>query len=251
MKKLTVLILFQFSFIFVFASSWVCVNQIGYLEDDLKIAVWVSKNDEKITKFEVIEKSSGKTVYSGNDIKYTGRQPAFVLSARLNFSTFNTPGTYVIKAGDAVSVPFRIGNEIYAGAADIPLKYMRQQRCGYNPFLKDFLVIQGTEYRWESERQKRDGKYYNTIGGWPDASDYLQYTSLHAVYQMLFAYMQYPESFADKYDANGNEGANGIPDILDRAKWGLDWLVKMNPDKDTYFNQLADDRDHVGIGLNC
>ena len=63
MKKLTLLILFQFSFIFVFASSWVRVNQIGYLEDDLKIAVWVSKNDEKITKFEVIEKSSGKTVY--------------------------------------------------------------------------------------------------------------------------------------------------------------------------------------------
>ncbi len=250
MKKLTVLILFQFSFIFVFASSWVRVNQIGYLEDDLKIAVWVSKNDEKITKFEVIEKSSGKTVYSGNDIKYTGRQPAFVLSARLNFSTFNTPGTYVIKAGDAVSVPFRIGNEIYAGAADIPLKYMRQQRCGYNPFLKDSCHTRDGISVGDPEG-KRDGKYYNTIGGWHDASDYLQYvtTSANAVYQMLFAYTQYPESFGDKYDANGNEGANGIPDILDEAKWGLDWLVKMNPDKDTYFNQLADDRDHVGMTI--
>ena len=250
MKKLTVLILFQFSFIFVFASSWVRVNQIGYLEDDLKIAVWVSKNDEKITKFEVIEKSSGKTVYSGNDIKYTGRQPAFVSSARLNFSTFNTPGTYVIKAGDAVSVPFRIGNEIYAGAADIPLKYMRQQRCGYNPFLKDSCHTRDGISVGDPEG-KRDGKYYNTIGGWHDASDYLQYvtTSANAVYQMLFAYTQYPESFGDKYDANGNEGANGIPDILDEAKWGLDWLVKMNPDKDTYFNQLADDRDHVGMTI--
>ena len=250
MKKLTVLILFQFSFIFVFASSWVRVNQIGYLEDDLKIAVWVSKNDEKIRKFEVIEKSSGKTVYSGNDIKYTGRQPAFVLSARLNFSTFNTPGTYVIKAGDAVSVPFRIGNEIYAGAADIPLKYMRQQRCGYNPFLKDSCHTRDGISVGDPEG-KRDGKYYNTIGGWHDASDYLQYvaTSANAVYQMLFAYTQYPESFGDKYDANGNEGANGIPDILDEAKWGLDWLVKMNPDKDTYFNQLADDRDHVGMTI--
>ena len=119
------------------AQSWVRVNQIGYLEDDLKIAVWVSKNDEKITKFQVIEKSSGKTVYSGNDITFTGKQPAFVSSARLNFSRFKTPGTYVLQVGDAVSVPFRIGNEVYAGAADIPLKYMRQQRCGYNPFLKD------------------------------------------------------------------------------------------------------------------
>jgi len=65
----------------------------------------------------------------------------------------------------------------------------------------------------------------------------------------LFAYSRYPEAFGDHYQANGNEGANGIPDILDEAKWGLDWLVKMNPDKDTYFNQVADDRDHAGMVL--
>ena len=81
---------------------------------------------------------------------------------------------------------------------------------------------------------------------WHDASDYLQYvtTSATATYQMLFAFLNNPSSFKDEYDKDGNKGANEIPDILDEAKWGLDWLVKMNPENEVMFNQIADDRDH-------
>src|SRR5574344_1629358 len=61
---------------------------------------------------------------------------------------------------------------------------------------------------------------------------------------MLFAYSKFPEAYGDKYQSNGDDGANGIPDILDEAKWGLDWMLKMNPDDNTFFNQIADDRDH-------
>ena len=45
-------------------------------------------------------------------------------------------------------------------------------------------------------------------------------------------------------EETGNQGANGIPDILDEAKWGLDWLNKMNPGYGIMYNQIADDRDH-------
>ena len=231
------------------AQSWLRVNQIGYL-DDVKVAVWVSKTTEEIAKFDIVDQTSGTVIYSGNKVRQTGKQPAFQTSARLDFSDFKLPGTYIIKVNNIASVPFKIGNDIYAGAGEIPLKYMRQQRCGYNPFLKDSCHTHDGITVGDPEG-KRDGLFFNTVGGWHDASDYLQYvtTSANAVYQMLFAYTQYPNSFGDKYDANGNEGANGIPDILDEAKWGLDWLVKMNPDKDTYFNQLADDRDHIGMTI--
>ncbi|MHB9056814.1 MAG: glycoside hydrolase family 9 protein [Paludibacteraceae bacterium] len=234
----------------VSAQSWIRVNQIGYLNDDVKVAVWVSKDTEKITGFDIVDKITGNVVYSSDKVRQTGKQPAFASSARLDFSDFKKPGTYLIQVNSIQSVPFQIGNAIYAGAGDIPLKYMRQQRCGYNPFLKDSCHTNDGITVGDPEG-KRDGLYYNTTGGWHDASDYLQYvtTSANAVYQMLFAYSKYPQSFGDFYDANGNEGANGIPDILDEAKWGLDWLVKMNPDKDTYFNQLADDRDHVGMTI--
>jgi len=66
---------------------------------------------------------------------------------------------------------------------------------------------------------------------------------------MLFAYKMNPGSFGDMFDANGNPGSNNVPDILDEAKWGLDWLVKMNPEKNVMFNQIADDRDHAGFRL--
>ena len=250
MKKSVLLLFFFVTFTAGFSASWIRVNQIGYLENDLKIAVWVSKNSEKINSFDVVDKTTGKTIFTGHKITQTGRQPAFESSARLDFSGFKIPGTYILKVGETESVPFKIGNAIYAGAADIPLKYMRQQRCGYNPFLKDSCHVHDGISVGDPDG-KRDGLYFNTIGGWHDASDYLQYvtTSANAVYQMLFAYTQHPESFGDKYKANGDPGSNGIPDILDEVKWGLDWLVKMNPDSLTYFNQLADDRDHAGMIL--
>ena len=37
--------------------------------------------------------------------------------------------------------------------------------------------------------------------------------------------------------------------MLDEARWGLQWLLKMHPRKDWMFNQLADDRDHQGMRL--
>lgn len=251
MVKLNITLLFIFVFCTGYAqSSWIRVNQVGYLEDDVKVAVWISKEKNVVREFQIIDLATKETVFTGSDIRNTGKQPAFELSARLNFTALKRPGSYIVKVGETESVPFRIGNDVYAGAADIPLKYMRQQRCGYNPFLKDSCHVHDAISVGDPDG-KRDGLYFNTVGGWHDASDYLQYvtTSANAVYQMLFAYSQHPESFSDRYDANGHEGANGIPDILDEAKWGLDWLVKMNPDANTYFNQLADDRDHVGFTL--
>jgi peptidoglycan/xylan/chitin deacetylase (PgdA/CDA1 family) len=40
-----------------------------------------------------------------------------------------------------------------------------------------------------------------------------------------------------------------MPDVLDEAKWGIEWLLKMNPSKTVMFNQLGDDRDHMGMRI--
>lgn len=56
---------------------------------------------------------------------------------RLDFSDFNQTGTYYLKAGTTQSPRFSIDPGVYNGTADFLLNYMRQQRCGYNPFLKD------------------------------------------------------------------------------------------------------------------
>jgi hypothetical protein len=44
----------------------------------------------------------------------------------------------------------------------------------------------------------------------------------------------------------GQSSPNNIPDVLDEAKWGLDWIHKLHPSPSQLFHQVADDRDHLG-----
>jgi hypothetical protein len=94
-------------------------------------------------------------------------------------------------------------------------------------------------------------KFLAVSGGWADASDYLQYvtTSATATYMMLAAYRDHPRAFADVFDAKGLPGANGIPDVLDEARHGLEWLARMFPNDSEMYNQIADDRDHAYFDL--
>jgi peptidoglycan/xylan/chitin deacetylase (PgdA/CDA1 family) len=66
---------------------------------------------------------------------------------------------------------------------------------------------------------------------------------------LLAAYRDFPQVFTDVKQANGLDGSNNIPDVLDEAKWGLDWLLKMHPKDDWLFNQIGDDRDHRGMRI--
>jgi peptidoglycan/xylan/chitin deacetylase (PgdA/CDA1 family) len=232
------------------ADSWIRINQLGYLEKDIKVAVLVTKGNERYGSFAVHDALTGKVVFSGTKIRSFGPYAAFSKGYRLDFSAFTRPGKYFLKAGGTQSPVFRIGNDVYDGTADFILQYMRQQRSKYNPFLKDSCHTHDGFIVYHPDRTK-DSTRLDVSGGWHDASDYLQYlpTSANACYQMMFAYRMNPGIFGDEYDAWGNKGSNGIPDIIDEAKWGLDWLVKMNPGKEEYYNQLADDRDHRGLRL--
>lgn len=230
------------------ANQWIRINQLGYKTDALKVAVLGSHEAFSFDQFQIIEVLSGKVVYTGKKIEKYDSWASFKEIYRLHFSDFSRSGMFFIKAGNITSPKFKIADNIYNDAADFLLKYMRQQRCGYNPFLKDSCH---TNDGFIVDFPERDSSYINVTGGWHDASDYLQYstTSANATYQMLFAYQQNPTAFKDAYLANGNPGKNGIPDILDEAKWGLDWLYKMNPEKNIMFNQIADDRDHAKFTL--
>jgi hypothetical protein len=224
------------------------INQLGYLPQSVKVAVFLSDRQEKADRFQLIETASGKKVFEGQaqkgDASIWGQATAF----RLNFSAIKQPGSYFLRLGKCTSPSFRIDDTVYKGSADFILNYMRQQRCGFNPFLNDSCH---THDGIIVDHPIRSGQHIDVTGGWHDATDYLQYTttSANAVYQLLFAYQQNPKAYGDEYQANGLKGKNGIPDILDEARWGLEWLVKMNPAKDEMYNQIADDRDHRGFRL--
>ncbi|MEM6378044.1 MAG: glycoside hydrolase family 9 protein, partial [Bacteroidota bacterium] len=94
-----------------------------------------------------------------------------------------------------------------------------------------------------------DSTYFDFSGGWHDAADQLQYliTSSNATARMLLAYEMAPDLFGDAVDDYGRKGANGLPDVLDEARWGLEWMLKLHPKEDWLIHQIADDRDHRGF----
>jgi hypothetical protein len=55
--------------------------------------------------------------------------------------------------------------------------------------------------------------------------------------------------FSDHVNALGQPYPNGIPDLLDEARWGLEWMLKLHPAPDQLYHQVADDRDHTGRRL--
>lgn len=179
----------------------------------------MSEADTDVKEYALVDAFTGKTVRTFTSPKATGKLGDMNSTYRLDFSNFQEPGTYYLKAGKAVSPRFPINAQVYNGTADFLLNYMRQQRCGYNPFLKDSCHVHDGYIVYHPTKT---GQHIDVRGGWHDATDYLQYTttSANAIYQMMFAYQENPEAFGDAYNADGLPGANGIPDIVDEINGG-------------------------------
>jgi endoglucanase len=218
------------------------VNQLGYLPDAPKVAVLCSLTPVEVRDF-TVEDAGGRRVLQRVATAAKPFGPC-VANYRLDFSTLKTPGDYHISAASVTSPTVRIRADAYAGAADTLLYYMREQRSGYNPLFK---TVVHTHDGIVVDDPVREGQFIPVTGGWADASDYLQYvmTSTNATYVMLMAYRDHPASFADRFDSRGLPGSNGTPDILDEARHGLEWLVRMFPNDSEMYNQLGDDRDHT------
>jgi len=227
-------------------SEWIRINQLGYRTNDVKVAVFISPEKVNLKSFRLVDVNSGKSVLVKNVPGNPETLEPFISCYRLSFTEFNVDGLYRIEAGDAVSPDFRIAGNIYDGTADFLLNYMRQQRCGFNPYIKDSCHMHDGYVIYGGES---DSSHIDVTGGWHDAADYLQYvaTSANATYQMLYAYSENPSSFGDSYLASGLPGKDSVPDVLNEIRWGLDWLLKMNPAPGEMYNQIADDRDHIGF----
>lgn len=242
---------FVFNFAKAQEQAWIRVNQLGYTPAGIKVAVFGAKEKADYTRFELIDVKTQKSVFSNLIGKDFGTYGPFVQSFRFDFSAYRDTGSYYLRVGKVKSPVFRIGKDVYKGAADFALRYMRQQRTLFNPYLKDSCHTHDGFVLHANKVGIADSSRIDAGGGWHDASDYLQYstTSANATYHLLAAYRDFPKVFGDQKQANGLDGQNGRADVLDEAKWGLDWLLKMHPAPNLMFNQIADDRDHTNMRM--
>ena len=247
-RVFVVLFLLSICFLLTNATEVVRINQLGYLPKSTKVAVFLSTDKTNLDEFSVHQSMTGKLIFTGKTVAKPAENWGMKSAFRLDFSKLEKPGEYYIQAGQTRSPAFRIDYDVYKGTADFILNYLRQQRCGFNPYLKDSCH---THDGIIVDHPTKSGQFIDVTGGWHDATDYLQYstTSINTVYQMMFAFQSFPEVYVDNYDENGLKGSNQIPDILDEIRWGLEWMLKMNPAPGEMYNQIADDRDHIGFRL--
>lgn len=235
------------------AEPYVRASQLGYDPSSQKIAIAFSTRELPRT-FRVIRATDGAVVLERKAKPVFPPTPwgNFSYHAELDFSSLKQPGTYVLSVGAERSLPVIISAKSWSGIPDALLEFMREQRCGYNPWL-DAECHQAdgrTAYGPLPEGSKVDAR-----GGWHDAADLLKYllTSGNATAQMLLAYqVTYPGAssiFSNQVNNLGQPRPNHLPDVLDEAHWGLEWMLKLHPAPDQLYHQVADDRDHIGLRL--
>jgi endoglucanase len=229
--------------------TFVRANQIGYLPQDSKTAI-VFSTVVVPGNFEVVD-DDGRVVTRGAVRRPIAQQwGRFASHAEIDFSSLSTPGRFRIRVPDAnaESHPFNIGADVFAEAADAMLTFMRQQRCGYNPFLD--TVCHRFDGR-TADGPRAAGRFLPVHGGWHDAGDTLKYliTASNATAQLLLAYTVAPRMWKDRTNDLGQRSPNGRADVLDEARWGIEWLLRLHPSRDELYHMVGDDRDHSGWRL--
>src|SRR5690242_10083621 len=93
-----VLLIFGFSSFRTESPSWIRINLAGYKPQGLKVAVWGSRENVSLQRFQLVDKVSGKVVYEHKAGKAYGSYGPFAQSYRLDFTSFKNPGTYILRA---------------------------------------------------------------------------------------------------------------------------------------------------------
>ena len=226
------------------------VNQAGYLPGDRKVAIAFA-NERLGGDFLMKDAATGAVVFRGGieAVAAPDWGGAFSRYHLLDFSAVAAPGRCVVELERSGAVSQEFGVGAYPAFHEDLLFFMRQQRCGYNPFL-DVVCHQHDGRSFYAPFP--DESFVDASGGWHDAGDQLKYliTASNATARMMLAFELQPQKFGDRVDALGRDGRpNGIPDVLDEAKWGLEWIHKLHPQPDQLFHQVADDRDHRGFKM--
>jgi hypothetical protein len=231
-------------------SKFIIVDQFGYLPDSKKIAVLKDPQtgfdaDESFTpgiSYSVVNANTGEKVYTANRIIWgsgTTDASSGDKAWYFDFTTVTEPGTYYIldEEKNLKSYHFMISHNIYNEILRQAMRSFFYQRAGFKKEAEYAGEAWADSASHIGNLQDKNCRYFfddtNTVlekdvsGGWYDAGDYNKYTNWTANYvvELMKAYLEKPEAWVDDY--NIPESGNGIPDILDEAKWGIDHLLRM------------------------
>jgi len=226
-------------------NTQIVVNQVGYYPNLSKIALLLNSNnpaDEQIQILDTHDHQTNFIIPVGTKIQDSETKD---IVQGLDFTSFNQEGRYYLKYKNLVSYPFTISKDIYKEPFKKMLRSYYLQRCGvavHDPItgihhppchLQDGILAHKDTFH-------KSGHIIIARGGWHDAGDYGKYVAPTAVTigRLLNLYEQYPRLFSDK-QLTIPESGNGIPDLLDEVKVGLNWLLTMQRQDGAVYRKLS------------
>ncbi|MDR0330913.1 MAG: glycoside hydrolase family 9 protein [Chitinispirillales bacterium] len=226
----------------------IVADQFGYRENAKKTAVVRSPQtgagspssyNPAGAEFQVVSEEGGEAVFSGAAAAFNGGEPDAASGDKVwwfDFSGVTAPGRYYVvdKTNNLRSFSFNVNNGVYGDVLKAALRMLYYQRAGTDKPARYAGEGWADGMCFEQDKRARDffaksdaSTERDLSGGWFDAGDYNKYTKWAADYiaDLFLIYEERPGAFGDDYGIP--ESGNGVPDILDEAKWGLSWLVKM------------------------
>lgn len=216
------------------------VNQVGYFPSLVKKAIVKNVSTQPL-KWELIGEGGG-TVASGSTTVFSEDPNAGEHVHTVDFSPYNKPGAhFLLKVEGEGGYPFDIGKDIYSKLKYDALAYFYHNRSGIEitmPYAGQQELARPAGHTSDKSVACWPGSGCNysldVSGGWYDAGDHGKYVVNGgiSVWTMLNQYERAKHlgtSSADFGDGKLNipENKNGVPDILDEARWEMEFLLKM------------------------
>ena len=231
-------------------SGFITIDQFGYRPQARKVAVIRTPqlgSDKNTlftpgTKYQLIDAGSKEKVFEDAPRLFNSGSTDAASGDKIwwfDFSSVTAPGRYYVLDvnRNVKSYTFGIGEDVYNEVLKHAVRMFFYQRAGCEKEARYAGEGWADGASHVRPLQDKNCRLYNDKnnpaterdlhGGWYDAGDYNKYTAWAANYveAMLLTYLDYPDAFSDDY--NIPESGNGIPDLLDEVKWGMDWLLRM------------------------
>uniref|UniRef100_Q02CK4 Glycoside hydrolase, family 9 n=1 Tax=Solibacter usitatus (strain Ellin6076) TaxID=234267 RepID=Q02CK4_SOLUE len=189
------------------APGAISFSHSGYQTGSPKSAI---ASDLRAAQFELVDTRTGRAVLSKKVAEVTSQIGRFQV---MDFSEVRDPGTYFVRAGNRSTRPFPIGDDVWKSSLWKAINFFYVERCGY--------AIPGVHDACHRDWMLKHGEKQLVVnGGWHDAGDLSQSLSntAEAAYSMF--------SLAERMQA-AHEDPELLNRLLEEAKWGLHWLLKV------------------------
>jgi len=210
------------------ANVQIKLDQVGYLPNSPKLALVTAQ----ASTFEVKRVSDNGTVFKG-ELSPAIQDADTGDSVQIaDFSKLKESGTYYLEvSGVGRSWTFSIGPDVFSRTYYLAMRAFYGQRCGtavdmgseFPGYAHAACHLKGEFHASSGKQGERDN-----VGGWHDAGDYGRYVVNSGISTgtVLWAWEIFGSKLKD-IKLNIAESGNGTPDILNEARWNLQWMLKM------------------------